>query len=238
MPSQNLPTRTLAGVLVPATELVDKAIELAKKYMDPIGYRHVMRSWLIGALIISRLPVAQRHAIDVEAYAIATILHDLGWSHDPKMRSEDKVFEVDGANAAREFLLREGDPAQWDKHRIQLVWDAIALHTYPSVAAHKEPEVALTNTGISVELLGVEFGKQRARENIVQVSEAEMDRISAEFPRAGLREHIKELMCGYCIEKPEVTYLSWVSQFGNRFVEGYSTEGKQLVDLMMANITE
>ena len=45
------------------------------------------------------------------------------------MTSNDKQFEVDGAIAAREFLLREGNPEEWDKHRIQLVWDSIAFHT-------------------------------------------------------------------------------------------------------------
>ncbi|KAF2683809.1 hypothetical protein K458DRAFT_304722 [Lentithecium fluviatile CBS 122367] len=236
--SNQLSTRLIAGVPVPNTPLITKALSLAEKQMDPIGYRHVVRSWIIGNLIISRLPPTQRSAIDLEAFSIAAILHDLGWSHNPELRSHDKCFEVDGANAARTFLLREADGKEWDKHRIQLVWDSIALHTYALVAAHKEPEVSLINLGISVELLGAEFGKQSAGQALVQVSQEELDGISREFPRTGLKGHIKELMCGFCRDKPDVTYWSWVGGFGERYVEGYSSEGKIAVDLLMGGVKE
>jgi hypothetical protein len=238
MSTQKLPTRTLAGVTVPSTTLINKALELAEKSLDPIGYRHVVRSWLIGALIISRLPPAQREGVDLEAFSVAAILHDLGWSRNPEMRSNDKIFEVDGANAARDFILREGDAARWDKHRIQLVWDSIALHTFTYIAAHKEPEVALTHAGISVELFGTEVVKSFGGGDLLPVSDAELGKIAAEFPRTGLVEHIKGLMCGYCMEKPQVTYNTWVQGFGDRFVEGYGSEGKQIVDLMMNKIEE
>ena len=230
-------TRTLAGVTVFSTPIINKALELAEKSMDPIGYRHVVRTWLIGSLVISRLPLAQREGIDIEAFSLAAILHDLGWGHSPELRSKDKIFEVDGANAARDFIIREGDAAQWNKHRIQLVWDSIALHTYTFVAAHKEPEVKITNTGVLVELFGTGIVKVFGVGN-VSISEGELDRIAAEFPRAGLVEHIKDLMCGFCVEKPQVTLNTWVQGFGDRFVDGYSSEGKQVVDLMMNKIDE
>jgi len=60
--------------------------------------------------------------------------------------SKDKRFEVDGAEAAREFLRKEAP--SWDKHRLQLVWDAIALHTTGSIVYHKEPEVVACAQGI------------------------------------------------------------------------------------------
>ena len=47
-------------------------------------------------------------------------------------RTPTERFEVDGANAARNFLKKEA--SHWDKHRSQLVWDAIALHTTTSIA--------------------------------------------------------------------------------------------------------
>ena len=76
---------------------------------------------------------------------MAAILHDLGFpiGHPPHsdVISKDNRFEVDGANAAREFLKREAESSEWDKHRLQLVWDAIALHTIGTVVFHKEPEV-------------------------------------------------------------------------------------------------
>jgi hypothetical protein len=56
-------------------------------------------------------------------------------------------------------LQQEGG-STWDKHRIQLVWDAIALHTVTTVFPHKEVEVALTATGTMTELTGPEIAKQ------------------------------------------------------------------------------
>jgi hypothetical protein len=59
-------------------------------------------------------------------------------------------FEVDGASAAGSFLKGRGISTQ----QIQLVWDAIALHTTRSIALHKEPEVVTTHSGITAEVLG------------------------------------------------------------------------------------
>jgi len=62
--------------------------------------------------------------------------------------STDLRFEVDGANAARDFLRREAP--DWDGRRVQLVWDAVALHTTPSITRHEEAEVGATCVGIVV----------------------------------------------------------------------------------------
>ena len=67
-------------------------------------------------------------------------------SNNTSIVSKDKPFEVDGANAAREFLQREGGRA-WNKHRVQLVWDAIALHTDSEINPYKELEVSYTAAG-------------------------------------------------------------------------------------------
>lgn len=238
MSTQQLPTRMIAGVTAPYTPIISKALDFAKTNMDPIAFNHVTRSWLIGVLLIGRLPPAMRNNLDLEVYSVSTILHDLGWVASSDFRSKDKVFEVDGANVAREFILREGDSAAWDKYRIQLVWDAIALHTHPSVSAHKEPEVAISSAAIMVELFGPEFAAQQSGGALPEVSREEMNRIAEEFPRAGLKGYVKEVMCGFCREKPDVTYLSFVGGFGERFVEGYSLQGKHVVDLMMEKLDD
>jgi hypothetical protein len=81
-------------------------------------------------------------------------------SNNTEIVSNDKTFEVDGANAAREFLQREAGWG-WNKHRVQLVWDAIALHTNRDVTPYKELEVTYTSVGTFTELAGVEIAKQR-----------------------------------------------------------------------------
>jgi len=44
---------------------------------------------------------------DREVYAVAAILHDFGWGPTGALVSAEKQFKVDGADAARNFLLRE-----------------------------------------------------------------------------------------------------------------------------------
>ena len=103
-----------------------------------------MRSWLFGVL----LSESAERAPDAELLAVvATILHDLGLTD--RYAAENR-FEVDGANAARSFLQGRGISTQ----QMQVVWDAIALHTTRSIALHKEPEVAMTHSGITADVLG------------------------------------------------------------------------------------
>ena len=115
-----------AGIKVPDTALVRDAMDLSRSLLEPFLFNHVMRSWLFGILLSEAAEVAP----DAELLAIAATLHDLGLT---KRYTAENRFEVDGANAAREFLNERGIPAQ----RTQLVWDAIALHTTPTLVLHK-----------------------------------------------------------------------------------------------------
>ncbi|KAF2199155.1 hypothetical protein GQ43DRAFT_473892 [Delitschia confertaspora ATCC 74209] len=231
----NPQTRIIAGISVLDTPLITKSLAYARKYMDDQGYNHVVRSWLAGMAIISHLPDAVKKNLDIEAINIAAILHDLGWSNSSDVTSTDKRFEVDGANAAREFLQREGGPT-WGHHRIQLVWDAIALHTTRSINKFKEPEVALTAAGIVTELLGPELAKAQYTVTNVTIEEYEM--IVSEYPNKGLRGYLRDTMCGLCVRKPETTYDNFVSGYGERFVEGYTLEGRKSVDIMEKVLAE
>jgi HD superfamily phosphodiesterase len=122
-----------AGIKVPDTILVRDAIDLSRSLLEPSLFNHVMRSWLFGVLLSEGAELAP----DAELLAVAAVLHDLGLTN--RYTAENR-FEVDGANAARAFLKDRDISAQ----QTQLVWDAIALHTTPTLALHKEPEVAMT----------------------------------------------------------------------------------------------
>ena len=119
-----------AGIKVPDTALVRDAMDLSRSLLEPFLFNHVMRSWLFGIL----LSEAAEAAPDAELLAVAALLHDLGLTE--RYTAENR-FEVDGANAAREFMKNHGISAQ----QTQFVWDAIALHTTPTLTFHKEPEV-------------------------------------------------------------------------------------------------
>src|ERR1700675_2686984 len=107
----------LAGIKVPDTVLVRDAIDLSRSASEPFLFNHVMRSWLFSVL----LSESAERAPDAELLAIATILHDLGLTE--RYTAENR-FEVDGANAAREFMNSRGISAQ----QAQGVWGASAPH--------------------------------------------------------------------------------------------------------------
>ena len=77
------------------------------------------------------------------------MFHDLGLTR--QYRSATERFEVDSANAARDFLRHHGI----DEAAIDIVWDAIALHTTPGIPQHKKPEVALVTAGVEMDVLGI-----------------------------------------------------------------------------------
>lgn len=60
-------------------------------------------------------------------------------------------FEVFGANTAKSFAAGHGINA----HGQQLIWDAVALHTTPSIARFKEAEVACCNAGMTLDISGI-----------------------------------------------------------------------------------
>ncbi|OCL13378.1 hypothetical protein AOQ84DRAFT_332744 [Glonium stellatum] len=226
-----LPTRVIAGITVPDTPLIAKALAYARSLMDDQGYNHIVRSWLTGMAIVSHLPTSATGSLDLEAFSVANILHDLGWAITGDVVSTDKRFEVDGANGARAFIQREVEGTQeWDAHRLQLVWDAIALHTTPSIARFKQPEVAFTSLGIFAELTGPAIAPPGT------LSQAEFDSIAAEFPRADLKGYIRETMCRLCRTKPDTTYDNFVGEYGERFLEGFSLKGKLAIDALDGGI--
>ena len=138
-----VPLRVLAGVSVADTPLVSRAIDYARQRSEPYLFNHVMRSWLFAV----RLAQHDGTPHDAEVLAVATVLHDVGLStgSDGPLR-----FEVEGANAAREFAREQGI----DDRRTQLIWDSVALNSTPSIALHKETEVALCSAGTVLDWSG------------------------------------------------------------------------------------
>jgi UTP:GlnB (protein PII) uridylyltransferase len=73
---------------------------------------------------------------DRELLYLGAIMHDLGLTE--RFDAEQR-FEVNGADAARAFVLEHG----LSDEKAEIVWDAIALHTSIGIAVRKQPEIAL-----------------------------------------------------------------------------------------------
>jgi hypothetical protein len=213
-----IPTRALAGVTVPDTPLITKALSFARQHMNDVTYNHVLRSWLFAEAIASQMPSHQSR--DAELQAVASILHDLGFAYDdPEISTKDKRFEVDGANVTRKFLMKEGEI---DERKLQLAWDAVALHSTASIALHKEPEVMLCCAGVIADWRGP---GQNSYQGLL--SKEVWDEVIKEFPRADFKDGVIEILCGLCKAKPATTYDNWVADWGAAYLEGYSIEGKR-----------
>ena len=194
-------TRLLAGVSVPDTPIISRAIEYARQHSEPYLFNHVVRSWLF-AVILAEL----NHSIyDAEVLAVMTILHDLGLAKafDGPLR-----FEVEGANAARAFARNQGI----DDRRGQLIWDGVALNSTPSIALHKEPEVALATAGIALDWGGWGYDK---------LTEAQVAAILDAFPRVEMKQRFTRAVCCVVETRPGTTYDNFARDFGERFVPGY-----------------
>ncbi len=197
----NFAARLLAGVSVPDTPLISRAIDFARDRSEPYLFNHAMRSWLFAALLAER-----RQAVhDAEVLAVTTILHDIGLteSFDGPLR-----FEVEGANAARAFARNEG----MDDRRTQLIWDGVALNSTPSIALYKEPEIAIATMGIGLDWGG--FGYE-------VLTDAEVAGIVEAFPRLGMKEQFTHAVCRIVETRPTTTYDNFARDFGERFVPGY-----------------
>ena len=145
-------------------------------------------------------------APDPELLAVSGVLHDLGLTD--RYTAEDR-FEVDGANAARAFPKDRGISTQ----QTQVVWDAIALHTTPTIALHKEPEVVMTHSGIAVDVLGV---------GLDRIPQAKQRAILTEFPRLAFKNQFQACLCNVVRRKPATSFDNILRDFGIRYVEGFT----------------
>jgi hypothetical protein len=103
-------------------------------------------------------------------------------------------FEVDGANAARDFLGSRGI-AQQD---IDLVWTAIALHTTPGIPEFMHPVVALVTAGVEMDVLGLTYG---------DYSDTQREAVVAAHPRGpGFKEEIIQAFYDGIKHKPQTTF--------------------------------
>jgi hypothetical protein len=204
-------TRLIAGITVPDNPLIKAAIEHAQRLSEPYLFNHAMRSWLFSEAI-GRM---KRIEYDQEVVAIGTILHDIGLTASV---SGPNRFEVNGADAALSLIRGKG----LSDRRAQLIWDLIALNSTPSLALHKEPEVAVGTMGIGLDYGG--FG-------VEALPAGDVERILDAFPRLRMKQEFTETCCRLVAAKPETSYDNFLRDFGERFVPGY--KAVSTVDLLM-----
>jgi hypothetical protein len=155
---------TNAGITMPDTTLAREITEFVRDTESPLLFHHSSRVYHFGALAGKRRGLR----FDPELLYAGAMFHDLGLT--AKHGSANERFEVDGANAARDFLRSRGIAP----YEVDLVWTAIALHTTPGIPQHMHPVVALVTAGVEMDVLGLTYK---------EYSEAEREAVVRAHPR-------------------------------------------------------
>jgi hypothetical protein len=195
---------TSSVIQIPDTKLAREAHDILREFSTELLYNHSNRVYLFAAEQ-GRL---QKLRFDPELLYVSAAFHDLGLLKE--YSSESERFEVDGANAARQFLVAHGIP----QDKAQTAWEAIALHTTPGVTQYMEPEVALLFTGVGLDVLGEGFDKFPAELR---------DEIVAAYPRINFKEGIVKSFFGGFAHKPASTWGTVKADVCERFIAGYKS---------------
>ncbi|MCW0211460.1 MAG: HD domain-containing protein [Achromobacter sp.] len=173
---------------MPDSQLAREITELVRDTESPLLFHHSSRVYYFGALAGRRRGLE----FDPELLYCGCMFHDMGLT---RQHSSDCCrFEVDGANAARDFLQSRGIAPR----DIELVWTAIALHTAPGIPEFMDPVVALVTAGVEMDVLGLTYG---------EYSDAQREAVVAAHPRGPrFKEEIIQAFYDGIKHKPQTTF--------------------------------
>jgi HD superfamily phosphodiesterase len=182
-----MPTNIIAGIQIPDTPLVHEVTDYIRAQENDLLFDHSRRVFLFGALQGLRRGLQP----DLELLYVGAMFHDIGLTEG--YRSSQLRFEVDGANAARDFLLQHGA----DEADARKVWLSIALHTTPGVPEFLDPEIALVTAGVETDVLG--FGRD-------DLSPDQLAAVTAAHPRPDFKRNILQAFTDGVKHRPWSTF--------------------------------
>lgn len=154
----------ISGLRIPDSRIAREITEFIRDTESPLLFHHSVRVYFWGAMAGERKGLS----FDPELLYAACMFHDIGLT--AHYESSKLRFEVDGANAARDFLRSRGI-AERD---IEVVWNAVALHTTPGIPEFMRPEIALVQAGAGMDTAGRGYDEYTAQQR---------DAVIAAFPR-------------------------------------------------------
>ena len=178
---------SIAGVAIPDTELVGEITAFIRDAEDDLLFDHSRRVFLFGVLQGRRRGLQP----DLELLYAGAMFHDIGLTET--YRTSMLRFEVDGANAARDFLLDHG-VGEADALK---VWLSIALHTTPNVPEFLDPEIALVTAGVETDVLGIDRDA---------LSPQALEAVTAAHPRPDFQRRIRRAVNDGNKHRPHSTF--------------------------------
>ena len=187
---------------VPDSKLTREATGILREFSTPLLFNHSHRVFFWA----NEQGKQTGQRFDAELLFICAAFHDLGLLR--KFSSDDDRFEVDGANAVRQFLEHH----EVSDARIQTAWDAIALHTTPGIAAYKPIEVELLYNGVGLDVLGIGYADfpRNIREKVV-----------ADYPRIDFKQSIAKAFLGGFEHKTATTEATCNEDICSHFLRNY-----------------
>jgi hypothetical protein len=160
----------VSGIRIPDSKIARDLTRFIRDTESDLLFHHSVRVYFWGAL------TGQRNGLtfDPELLYAAAMFHDIGLT--PRYEDSRLRFEVDGANAARDFLRGHGIT----ESDIETVWNAVALHTTPGIPEFMRPEIALVQAGAGMDVAGRGYD---------QFTDTQRDAVVAAFPREGDFKH-------------------------------------------------
>ena len=180
-------SNTIAGIRLPDTPLVRDVTDYIRAHENDLLFDHSRRVFFFGALQGLRRGLQP----DLELLYVGAMFHDIGLTEP--YRTSNLRFEVDGANAAREFLLQHGV----DEADARKVWLSIALHTTPAVPEFLEPEIALVTAGVETDVLGI------GRDDL---SPDQLAAVTVVHPRPDFKRRILQAFTDGNVHRPRTTF--------------------------------
>ncbi|MDF3335792.1 HD domain-containing protein [Mycolicibacterium septicum] len=181
-------TDNIAGIELPDTALVRETTQYIRDVEDDLLFHHSRRVFYFGALQGLRRGLTP----DLELLYVGAMFHDLGLTERYRATSQLR-FEVDGADAARDFLLQRGV----DEAAARKVWLGIALHTTPGVPEFLDPEIALVTAGVETDVLGI------GRDNLTP---DDLNAVTAAHPRPDFKNRILHAFADGVRQRPGSTF--------------------------------
>jgi hypothetical protein len=178
---------SIAGITIPDTPLVRDVTALIREVEDDLLFDHSRRVFLFGALQGARRGLQP----NLEMLYVGAMFHDIGLTQ--RYRTSQLRFEVDGANAARNFLLDHGV----DQATARTVWLSIALHTTPGVPEFLDPEIALVTAGVETDVMGI------GRDDL---SAETLAAVTAAHPRPDFKHRILQAFTDGNVHRPRSTF--------------------------------
>jgi HD superfamily phosphodiesterase len=207
-------SESVAGVTIPDTPLARAITAHIRAVEGDLLFNHSSRVFLFGVLQGRR----RRLQPNLELLYAGAMFHDIGLTE--RYRESTLRFEVDGANAARDFLVEHGV----EETDAAKVWLGIALHTTPGVPEFLAPETALVTAGVETDVLGI------GRDDLTPDA---LEAVTAAHPRPDFKRQILAAFNDGMKHRPQTTFGTCNADVLERFDPTFTRDN--FVDTILGN---